>query len=204
MQPTTHPGQPTDAYYAPLQPSHPATQPPAPSGTRVAPLWWLVVTTALAALLCIEVATFFLLDMRRRDQAEVVRIEELRAEASRRAEEKAQAEPRVTPVSKTRHECSAVNNEVTCYLTNFEQYPISACMQGLIAQKEAAGVRLYAMPMCTGPIPPRATRSVTAPWASGRASDICKSGGAGYLDWEKCNFTVLDYEPKPGPQGAQQ
>lgn len=204
MQPT-YPGAPTGVEYAPPpQSADPGARSPARAGTPFAPRWWLIVTIALAAVLCVEVAIFFVVDAKRRDQAEALHQDELRAEAARRAEEKAQAEPRLTPLSKTRHECSAVNTEVTCYVTNFDEFPILSCMQGLIAQKEAAGVRLYAMPMCTGPIAPRTTRAVSAPWGSGRASDICKSGGSGFLDWEKCNFTVIDFEPKPGAQGAAQ
>lgn len=159
-----------------------------------------LVICILVGVLVIEIGALSVVFMKRDTERELARISNQeqrdKAEAERRAEERSRAEPTRVLLSKTRHECSAMNGDVTCHLTNFDGPTIVTCMQGLLVQKEATGVRLLSMPMCSGPIRAHETRSVSAPWDGGRASDICKSE-RGHLDFEKCNFTVLDYEPKP-------
>jgi hypothetical protein len=160
------------------------------------------VGIVLLSLLLIEIGTIQVLEAKREAQREAdhkaQQAEFEQREAARRQQERQQeltrSEPAVVPLSKISHECSALNSDITCYLTNFAKTPVVTCMQGLLVQKEAAGVRLYSMPMCSGPIPPLATRAVTGPWSGGRASDICKGGN--YLDFGKCNFTVIDYVNK--------
>ncbi|WP_437896640.1 hypothetical protein [Sorangium sp. So ce124] len=159
-----------------------------------------IVGVILLAVLTIEIPVIFAVLSKRDSERELARLAQQerrdKAEADRRAEDLARAEPRRVSLKKTRHECNATNSETTCYVTNFEDSTIVACMQGLLLNKEAAGIRLYSMPMCTGPVKSNETRVVTAPWDGGRAVNICKSS-AGYLDFEKCDFTVIDYAHKP-------
>lgn len=154
----------------------------------------------LIGLLMIEIGVLTGLQFSREAEREAARVAALeereKADAERRAEDKARTEPSRVSLKQALHECSATNSDATCYLTNFDGPPIVTCMQGLLVQKEAAGVRLYSMPMCSGPIRPNETRAVSAPWSGGRASDICKSA-SGYLDFGKCDFTVIDYVQKP-------
>lgn len=161
-------------------------------------LW--IATVALLSLLIVEGFALAAWSVKREGEHEAARkVEQAERDKSAAAQHEAdrlRSEPQLVSFAKTRHECSAINNEVTCHLTNFEKTPIVTCMQGVLVQKEAAGVRLYSMPMCSGPISPMTTLSVTAPWDAGRATDICKSSTSNFLDWEKCNFSVIDYEKK--------
>jgi hypothetical protein len=165
---------------------------------RMNRLW--IATVVLVSSLIAEVGALASWDVKREGDREVARkveqAERDKSAAAQHEEDRLRSEPHLVSFAKTRHECSAVNSEVTCHLTNFEKTPIVTCMQGVLVQKEAAGVRLYSMPMCSGAIPPMTTMSVTAPWDAGRATDICKSSSSNFLDWEKCNFSVIDYEKK--------
>jgi hypothetical protein len=102
--------------------------------------------------------------------------------------------PSIVKYESLKNNCRANNNLATCHLTNFADDPVAVCFQGLIVQKGAAGVRLYSLPVCSGPIGPRSTREVAAPWDGGNADDLCKNE-RGFLDWSQCEFTVIDFDP---------
>ena len=161
-----------------------------------------VVYAAGMALLLLAVVVVGILGVRRLSEIERQAIERETARLAHEAEMEAQEEsrrrlltPTFVPATKTKHTCFAVNDLVTCYFTNLTKEPIVTCTQGLVSQKEAAGVRLYSAPMCSGPIQALSTGVVSSPWSGGRAVDICASGK--YLDWDKCNFTNIDFDPKP-------
>lgn len=158
-----------------------------------------LITPILLAVLIVEGGVLFALmkqaDADREAARTVAQEQRDQADADRREQERARTEPVRVPLATIKHSCNATNGEATCYVTNFDGPPIVACMQGLLVQKEAAGVRLYSMPMCSGPVRPNETRAISAPWDGGRAGDMCKSA-AGYLDFDKCMFTVIDYENK--------
>lgn len=92
--------------------------------------------------------------------------------------------------------CTTDRGTVTCTFTNTQKFPITTCAQGLLYQKEASGVRLKALPMCTGKLMPAETKVVTSGWVAGFADDICNRDGYGgkVLDWSKCVFTTEPYD----------
>lgn len=100
-------------------------------------------------------------------------------------------------ISEVSHECVATMSEVNCSFTNLGTETVTTCAQGLLMQKDAAGVRLYSAPVCSGPVAPRQTVSKGSYWDGGRANDVCRST-AGYLDWQKCDFAVIDFEGTNG------
>ena len=160
----------------------------------------LIAVIALLGVIIVQVGALFAIYVMRSSAAVVAQATALdlrdKADVERHTADRARTEPAQVAFSKVKHECSASNAEASCSVTNFGAGPIVTCMQGLLVQKEAAGVRLYSMPFCSGPIRPSETRSVAAPWSGGRASDMCK-GRNGYLDFDQCNFTVIDYDHKP-------
>lgn len=101
------------------------------------------------------------------------------------------------------HNCVANNNEASCTFLNQRTIPITTCARATIAKKEAAGVKLESMPMCTGRLGPRETKTVSAPWVGGFAKDVCSSNGrfGEVLDWSACNFTTdgVDLAEKAAP-----
>lgn len=160
----------------------------------------------IVAVLLIELGAFGALSLKRMGdierQAAERETQRIAREADKEKRDAAKAltkEPAYRDGSK--HACNAGNNTITCYVTNLEEVPIVSCMQGLIQQKEATGVRLYSNPMCSGLVPPLTTVVLTTTWSQGTASDICTNGR--FLDWDKCDFTTIDYNPqthrKPQP-----
>ena len=89
------------------------------------------------------------------------------------------------------HSCYANGQDMTCHITNLSNDPVAVCVQGLVSQKKSAGVRLYSIPVCSGPIGPRSTHEIVGSWKDGSPRDICK-GAYGMLDWDNCNFEVID------------
>lgn len=158
-----------------------------------------LVTAILLGVLIVEIGALFAVHVKRDSDRELARAaaqeQRDKAETEQRAEERTRNEATRVPLDKTKYECNATNSETTCYVTNFETSPITTCMQGLLTQKDAAGVRLYSLPMCSGPVKQYETRTVSVPWDGGRAVDMCKSE-RGFLDFEKCSFKVIEYEPK--------
>jgi hypothetical protein len=73
--------------------------------------------------------------------------------------------------------CTTDRGTVTCTFTNTQKFPITTCAQGLLYQKEASGVRLQALPMCTGKLMPAETTVVAGGWVAGFADDICNRDG---------------------------
>lgn len=88
--------------------------------------------------------------------------------------------------------CLTNRDTVTCTFTNTQKFPATTCTQGLLYQKEATGVRLKALPMCTGRLMPAETKTISASWVAGFADDICyrETGYGKNLDWSKCVFTT--------------
>jgi hypothetical protein len=98
-------------------------------------------------------------------------------------------------LKKTRFNCYADNTEMTCTITNMTDKPLTTCLRGKLAQKDAAGVTMASIPVCTGRIPPLTTRTLTSPWSGGFAKDMCHNA-IGYLDWGACTFTSEPFDPK--------
>jgi len=94
------------------------------------------------------------------------------------------------------NDCKTNRDTVTCTFTNTHNFPATTCAKGLLYQKEASGVRLQALPMCTGRLMPAETKTVTSAWVAGFADDICNRDGYGgkVLDWSKCVFTTEAYD----------
>ena len=161
------------------------------------------IVLALLAVLVVEIplVAWWQVSNGRKTSAELAKVLSSfwEAQEARRAKlaekEKANRLGRVVKKRDTLSDCYATNSLVTCHFTNLQPTAVVLCLQGVIVQKEAAGVRLYSMPICSGPVSPKETKSVSAPWEGGRAKNICK-GRRGYLDWDKCDFNVIDYEKK--------
>jgi len=101
-------------------------------------------------------------------------------------------------LASVKHECHASNNDITCAVTNLSDRRVNICIQGLLTQKNAVGVRLYSLPMCTGSILPKTTASASVPWEQGKAGDICTpSKWEGIPNWDECNFNIFDYKVVP-------
>ena len=94
------------------------------------------------------------------------------------------------------NDCKTNRDTVTCTFTNTHKFPATTCAQGLLYQKEASGVRLQALPMCTGRLMPAETKTVTSAWVAGFADDICykETGYGKQLDWSKCVFTTNSFD----------
>jgi hypothetical protein len=94
------------------------------------------------------------------------------------------------------NDCKTNRDTVTCTFTNTHKFPATTCVKGLLYQKEASGVRLQALPMCTGRLMPAETKTVTSAWIAGFADDICNRDGYGgkVLDWSKCVFTTEPFD----------
>ena len=92
--------------------------------------------------------------------------------------------------------CLTNRDTVTCTFTNRQKFPATTCTQGLLYQKEASGVRLKALPMCTGRLMPAETKTISASWVGGFADDICskQTGYGTSLDWSKCVFTTEPFD----------
>jgi len=103
------------------------------------------------------------------------------------------------------HNCVASNNEASCTFTNGKAIPVTTCARARLTKKEATGIKLESLPMCTGRLGPRETKTVSAPWVGGFAKDACSSSGrfGEVLDWSACNFTTdgVDLSP-PAPSGS--
>jgi hypothetical protein len=112
--------------------------------------------------------------------------------AAERTQDQAWARGTHRALGDIKHECVANMTEVTCSFTNLTDETATACGQGVLIAKEAAGVRLYSGALCSGPILPKQTLSKSTYWDGGRANDVCR-GASGYLDWQKCDFTVIDF-----------
>lgn len=168
------------------------------SGLRTA-----YVLIGVGAVLAIElgVASYLLLTalerqhVERRDAQEQARQEDLKRAEEEKAAARTEQRGTVVALDAIAHDCLADNSVATCYLTNGSDKPLVACMQGIVMQKESAGIRLYSMPMCTGPIPPMTTKQVSAPWVQGRVVDLCHDV-RGFLEWDKCDFKVINHELK--------
>src|SRR5436190_24393095 len=59
------------------------------------------------------------------------------------------------------NDCKTNRDTVTCTFTNTHKFPATTCVKGLLYQKEASGVRLQALPMCTGRLMPAETKTVS-------------------------------------------
>jgi hypothetical protein len=116
--------------------------------------------------------------------------ETARQEAERRASED---RGRLVPQSALAVDCFATQNLVTCHATNLSSERLVTCVQGVVTQKEAAGVRLSSMPLCSGPVAPLQTVSFEGTFVGGRASDLCRDA-RGFLDWDECHFNVNDFD----------
>jgi hypothetical protein len=92
--------------------------------------------------------------------------------------------------------CFANNSEVTCTFTNREATPVTTCVQGLLSPREANGVRLQSLPICSGKLMAAETRTVAAPWVGGMADDVCYSENhyGKRLDWSKCKFSTAPFD----------
>lgn len=99
-------------------------------------------------------------------------------------------------VQEVHHNCYTDRTNVTCTFTNLSDRDVQTCTQGTLRQKEAVGVKLESVVICTGRLRPGETRSVSAPWVGGFADDICfKENAYGKtLDWGKCSFDTEPYD----------
>ena len=97
----------------------------------------------------------------------------------------------------TMHNCEATNQRFKCAVTNTADQPVEACFLGVLAQKRGAGT-LRSFPLCTGRVAPRETRSLSVPWESGSADDICNKlvfGSTKVLDFDACDFDLEPIDP---------
>lgn len=185
---------------APARP--PAAPPTAAAGPSTLSPRWAQAATVLLGLLLIEGAALAYLVAERMAHLEAEHrtwlTQELQNDRGERATERQRSQAREVgtprPLAAFNHGCVATMSEVTCVLTNLTEETIGTCVQGLIQQKDAAGVRLYSKPMCSGPVQPRTTVTKASYWDGGRAIDLCKDA-RGFLDWDKCDFTAIDFDP---------
>lgn len=93
--------------------------------------------------------------------------------------------------------CFATNGEVTCTFVNLRDTPVTTCALGRIQSKKSGALQLASLPMCTGRLGARETRTVSAPLVGGRAKDLCNSPsrfGGTELDWDQCDFEVERFD----------
>ncbi|MBX3186554.1 MAG: hypothetical protein KF819_06050 [Labilithrix sp.] len=104
------------------------------------------------------------------------------------------------------YNCLASNDQATCTVTNMREDPITTCVRGVLTKREASGASLSSLPMCTGRLAPRETRTVSVPWSGGFARDLCskKTYYGETLDWEQCRFNTEPVEPTIGATTASQ
>jgi len=99
------------------------------------------------------------------------------------------------------HNRLATNDAATCTVTNVRDEPITTCVRAVLSKREAGGATLNSLPMCTGRLGPRETRTVSVPWVGGFARDLCnkKTYYGETLDWEQCRFSTeaVNVEAKP-------
>jgi hypothetical protein len=89
--------------------------------------------------------------------------------------------------------CYTDRTNVTCTFTNLDDFPVNTCTRGKLVQKEAPGVNLQSVIMCTGRLNPSETKVLNAPWVGGFADAICYKENAytgRLLDWSKCEFAT--------------
>ncbi|MCA9619420.1 MAG: DUF4339 domain-containing protein [Myxococcales bacterium] len=160
--------------------------------------WLRIATLALVALLTGASGWIIYLltesqKVARSDAAELRTL--LEDQAATREKQRVEAAGILVNISATINDCYANNSMAECHVTNTLSKPIIACMVGRIAQKDSNGVQLKSMPMCTGPVRPLETKAVSAPWSGGRPVDMCNNV-RGFLDWDKCTFSVENYAPQ--------
>ncbi len=109
-----------------------------------------------------------------------------------------------TPAKDILHNCLASNDQATCTVTNMRDEAITTCVRGVLTKRDAAGASLSSLPMCTGRLAPRETRTVSVPWSGGFARDLCskKTYYGETLDWEQCRFSTEPVDPKTLAQPA--
>lgn len=86
--------------------------------------------------------------------------------------------------------CFANEAGVTCTFVNLDSKPHSDCLRGVVSQK-SGGDRVEAVPLCSGVVGPRETKTITVPWNTmTKPSDICftETEFGSRLDWDKCTF----------------
>jgi len=95
------------------------------------------------------------------------------------------------------HTCYSDRTNVTCTFTNVSDRDVQTCTRALLRQKEATGIKLESMIICTGRLRPGETRNVVGPWVGGFADDICYSEKpyvGKLLDWSKCTFSSEPFD----------
>ncbi len=97
------------------------------------------------------------------------------------------------------HNCMASNDSATCTVTDILEAPVTTCVRAILSKKDGSGKPLYSLPMCTGRLGGRETRTVSVPWSGGFARDLCskRSYYGETLDWDQCHFNTEAFEP-PG------
>lgn len=100
-------------------------------------------------------------------------------------------------VQDVHHNCYTDRTNVTCTFTNLREQPVQTCTRGMLRQKEAAGIKLESVVICSGRLQPGETRTVFGPWVGGFADDVCYSEKpyvGKSLDWSQCAFTSEPFD----------
>ncbi len=165
---------------------------PAPVVNARRSVSWGVLSGSVAGVLFAGFVGWALWDLRAqaiRGTAELVQANEHAAALLAEARV-LNALPRWSEPNKVINNCIATRSEVSCTFTNSDNVPVATCVKGQLTPKEAAGVTLRSLSLCSGRLMPAETRTVSAPWLGGFADDICyrESGYGKNLDWSKCNF----------------
>lgn len=118
---------------------------------------------------------------------------------------KTNAPPILTPLAKVPHQCSAWLNEFRCTFTNRTEEIVATCASARLARKDNSSKPLDSGVLCSGPLRPQETTTVTVPWLGGNADDICFSkspwGNVG-LDWKICEFSYDGTREKAANSGS--
>lgn len=167
------------------------------AAVRSKPPWFAIVSLAVSVVGVGVIAwRLFALDARQLQILEELRDVNQRNIASFNHLRKLTDAPQWFSEKDVLNTCLTNRDTVTCTFTNTKDVPVATCARGLLYQKEASGVRLQALPMCTGRLMPAETKTITATWVAGFADDISNKETAygKQLDWSKCVFTTEPYD----------
>lgn len=169
-------------------------------------VWWSRLQTIFMGLTFVTFGAFFIwqVTVHNRDAEHLdARITEVNASVARVEHEVEQQRASTwVAANGVLHNCLATNDSATCTVTNVRDEPITTCVRGVLTKRDGGRAPLSSLPMCTGRLGPRETRTISVPWSGGFARDLCskKSFYGETLDWQQCDFST---EPVDLPAQAK-
>lgn len=91
--------------------------------------------------------------------------------------------------------CYSNNDTITCSLTNRSRNAAFTCMRASLKNKKT-GATADPVSVCSGPIQPYETKTLTAQWSSFVAKLCPTEGMKNVPDWEACAFDAESFDPR--------